>query len=603
MRTIIYVILLLVVSLNAPAQLRICHSSIDLAAMQQNEPQRYQQWMQLEQFTTNFINSNNAGRLINPNGIIVIPVVVHILHRNESEGSGRNLSVAQIQSQIDVLNEDFRRLNNDRTNTPAVFAGVASDYIIEFRLACIDPNGNPTNGIVRKYTSKRNFSFSRSGSLPNETAIGIKFSNNGGDDAWPTNRYLNIWVGKFNDGTLGYATFPADFVNNPNVDGVVIDCESFGRTGTAKAPYNRGRTATHEVGHWLNLRHIWGDANCGNDFVGDTPPQNGPNYGCPGFPKLSTCTGNPPNGDMFMNYMDYSDDGCMNLFTNGQRLRGRAVFATGGPRAAFVDNYFAINQPQRTIRCKEAVTLNNPLCLPVTWSVISGPATIESSNNSQAILKANINASGTVALRAISGNYISDISFPISYEGPLPPLIYARNYDNSCGTFAEAYCTNPVGAESFVWNLNFGMVVQENQGYYGSYFYTSPLINSPQTGQYYYNYLSVQAKNSCGVSASSETWQFTVGPISSSCGSGGGGGPILLRVAPNPTPGTVNVETTDNSEFTQLKVVDRNGVVRKVLSLPKTKTAILNINDLPADIYRVQVLLTSGWRTATLIKQ
>jgi len=293
----------------------------------------------------------------------------------------------------------------------------------------------------------------------------------------------------------------------------------------------------------------------------------------------------------------------MNLFTNGQRLRGRAVFATGGPRAAFVDNYFSINQPQVTIRCKEPIALNNPLCLPVTWSVVSGPATIESSNNAQAVIKANLNASGTVVLRASSGNYVSDATFNISYEGPLPPLIFAHNYDNDCGTFFEAYCTRPPSTESYVWDVNFGMFVQDNPGYYGNYMYISPLVNMPQTGQYYYHYAYVQAKNSCGLSTPSETLQFTVGPISSNCGSGGGGGPILLRVSPNPTKGTLTVETTDNSEFTQLRIIDRNGTTRKIISLSKTKKATVNINELPSDVYNVQAFINSNWRSATFIKQ
>jgi hypothetical protein len=136
-----------------------------------------------------------------------------------------------------------------------------------------------------------------------------------------------------------------------------------GRTGNVIAPFDGGRTTTHEVGHWLNLRHIWGDATCGDDFVADTPQQQTSNGGCPAFPHR-TC-GNTTNGDMFMNYMDYTDDNCMNIFTNGQRLRGRAIFAVGGPRAAFLDNYFQVQQPG-SISCIGTVNLRNPNCLPQT---------------------------------------------------------------------------------------------------------------------------------------------------------------------------------------------------------------------------------------------
>ncbi|MBS4064626.1 MAG: hypothetical protein KGZ74_08700 [Chitinophagaceae bacterium] len=180
MKVVFISLMALINGVSLLAQTRICPTSVDLVSMQQNEAERYQRWMDLEQFTANYISSNTAGRLSNPNNVIIIPVVVHILHRNESEGNGRNLSFAQIQSQIDVLNEDFRRLNGDRTNTPSVFTQVASDYTIEFRLACIDPYGNPTNGIVRKYSSKRDFTFSMlPNSMPHETSIGIKFSSSG----------------------------------------------------------------------------------------------------------------------------------------------------------------------------------------------------------------------------------------------------------------------------------------------------------------------------------------------------------------------------------------------------------------------------------------
>jgi hypothetical protein len=611
-----YSILLLVIFfiLNSSyGQGRSCPTTINLQTLQTQDPVRYQRFMELENFTQNFINqqSNFAGRLINPNGIIIIPVVVHILHRGESIGNGRNLSIAQIQSQIDVLNEDFRHLNPDRFNTPGLFAGLAADYGFEFRLACIDPNGNPTNGITRTYTNKRNFQFIPAGQFANENSMGIKSSNLSGKDPWPTNRYLNIWVCKFNDGILGYATFPADFATRPNFDGIVIDCEAFGRTGTVKVPFNRGKTATHEVGHWLNLRHIWGDQNCGNDLVNDTPPQDESNTGCPGFPQTSFCNGLATT-EMTMNYMDYSDDDCVNLFTNGQRLRGRAVFAAGGgPRFAFIDNYFRIQPPSPLIRCNDIISLINPMCLPVTWSVVSGPATIVSSNNSQAEVKVNQNANGVVTLRAVSGNYISEATFNMSYEGPLSPAIGPFNYDANCGTFAESYCTRQASTDSYLWNLNFGQVVQDNPGYYGNYFYTAPLVNGPQQGFQYFQYLSVQGKNACGVSPASEI-QFTVGPILSSCGSGGGGGPILrVSSGPNPTNSNLNISVNvqamlqaghNNPNWMQIKeirIYDKLGNMKKRTLFPAGTQSISEfVGNLPNDMYNIHI--TNG--THTVIK-
>ena len=246
-----------------------------------------------------------------------IPVVVHVLYSNASE----NISDAQIQSQIAVLNEDFRKLNSDASNTPAAFAGRVADVGLQFVLAKRDPNGNATTGIQRKSSTKTTWG----------TNDAMKSTTTGGLNAWPANQYLNLWVCNIGGGILGYAQFPGGAAST---DGVVVTTTGFGRGGSAVAPFNLGRTATHEVGHWLNLRHIWGDANCGNDFVSDTPTQQTSNGGCPSFPKV-TCS-NGPNGDMFMNYMDYTNDACMYMFSTGQSTRMNALFASGGSRASLL---------------------------------------------------------------------------------------------------------------------------------------------------------------------------------------------------------------------------------------------------------------------------
>lgn len=258
-------------------------------------------------------------------GTITIPVVVHVVYRNSTE----NISTSQIASQMQVLNEDFRRLNADASNTPSVFQGVAADVEVEFCLASSDPQGNPTDGITRTSTTVNGFG----------TNDNVKFSSSGGKDAWPASDYLNIWVCNIGGGILGYAQFPG---GPANTDGVVVGYQYFGTTGTATAPFNLGRTATHEVGHYLNLRHIWGDGNCNaDDFVTDTPRAGGPNYtGSPcNFPGANSCNeGSGDLPDMFQNYMDYSDDGCMNLFTAGQTGRMRALFAAGGSRASLLNS-------------------------------------------------------------------------------------------------------------------------------------------------------------------------------------------------------------------------------------------------------------------------
>jgi len=242
-----------------------------------------------------------------------IPVVVHVVYRTREE----NISAAQVRSQIAVLNRDFRAANPDRTRVPEAWKGLLADARIEFVLATRDPEGRATDGMTRTETTRTGFG----------TGDTVKFRSRGGADPWPSNRYLNLWVATLEGGLLGYAQFPG---GPRRTDGVVILNRAFGTTGSATAPFDGGRTTTHEVGHWLNLRHIWGDTeDCsGGDLVADTPNAETPNYGKPQFPHISC--GNAPSGDMFMNYMDYVDDEAMHLFTVGQVARMHATL--DGPR-------------------------------------------------------------------------------------------------------------------------------------------------------------------------------------------------------------------------------------------------------------------------------
>jgi acylphosphatase len=256
-----------------------------------------------------------AERMPERVGITRIPVVVHVVWNIQQQ----NIAEAQIQSQIRVLNQDFRRTNPDVSQVPGVWQNLVGDARVEFALATTDPNGNTTNGITRTQTQVA--SFGRPGNP-------VKFTANGGIDAWPSDRYLNMWVCQLTGTLLGYAQFPG---GPANTDGVVIRHSAFGTTGTAAAPFDRGRTATHEVGHWLNLFHIWGDdgTGCnGSDQVADTPNQADENVGMPTWPTISCNNG--PNGDMFVNYMDYTDDAGMFMFTAGQVTRMQACL--DGPR-------------------------------------------------------------------------------------------------------------------------------------------------------------------------------------------------------------------------------------------------------------------------------
>ncbi|MCB0663092.1 MAG: zinc metalloprotease, partial [Saprospiraceae bacterium] len=211
------------------------------------DPERAKQLQAIEEQTARII----AQQGVTDRAVYTIPVVVHVIWNTTAE----NISDAQVQSQIDVLNEDFRRLNADANNTWSQ----AADSEIEFCMATIDPNGTATTGITRRQTTVSSFSSNDN----------MKFYSTGGTDAWPAGDYLNIWVCDLSSGLLGYAQFPG---GPANTDGVVIDYAYFGRNGSATPPFDLGRTATHEVGHWLNLRHIWGDGNCNvDDFVTDTP--------------------------------------------------------------------------------------------------------------------------------------------------------------------------------------------------------------------------------------------------------------------------------------------------------------------------------------------
>jgi hypothetical protein len=235
-----------------------------------------------------------------------IPVVFHVLHKNSDE----MVSESIISSQLEVLNQDFGRTNSDAINTPSEFSAIAVDTEINFCLAQRTPDNYPTSGITYTETSINSFSLY-------DNRI---FSDSlGGKTLWNPEKYLNIYICDLTN-VLGFSSFPG---GNNSIDGVVIDYQNFGITGT-NSNYDKGRTATHEVGHWFNLFHVWGSFNCSSDMVDDTPTQEMENYGCPSHPSPS-CEN---QGDMFQNYMDYSNDACMNLFTNGQKERMHATLNT-----------------------------------------------------------------------------------------------------------------------------------------------------------------------------------------------------------------------------------------------------------------------------------
>ncbi|MDY0781228.1 zinc metalloprotease [Tenacibaculum sp. IB213877] len=291
-----------------------CHSMRVLNRQLKENPELYKKMYDVEYATRKFIaakgkpgnggGNNGGGSEPTPDnlGVINIPVYVHVVYSNSNE----NISDAQIASQISVLNEDFRKQNSDVSNAPAEFAPLAADSEITFSLA----------GTFRYASSTTSWG-----------------TNDAVKATYPPvtpETHLNVWVCNIGGGILGYAQFPG---GNLATDGVVCAPQFFGKTGYVQAPFNKGRTMTHEVGHYLNLRHIWGDGRCKqDDFVADTPSSDGPNYGCPTYPTVNCRT-----NDMTMNYMDYVDDACMYMFSEGQKSRMRAIFQSGGARASMIN--------------------------------------------------------------------------------------------------------------------------------------------------------------------------------------------------------------------------------------------------------------------------
>lgn len=276
--------------------------------------------IRIEEFTKDY--KENFSPQFKISSKITIPIVIHILYNSPDN----NISDEQIISQIKALNEDFNMINSDVSNTPDEFSSLVANINIEFKLAVTDPNGYQTKGITRTEIFKNSFDAKENDA---------KLKSRGGVDIWDNDKfsYLNIWVVPSlkegnRTGILGYAQFPG---LNRQTDGIVIDYKCFGTLGSLLPAYNKGRTLTHEVGHFFNLRHIWGDETCGNDRVDDTPTHFGPNFNCPPQNKKSKCPGIEHN-EMTMNFMDYSNDNCMCMFTLKQKERMLATLAEGGPR-------------------------------------------------------------------------------------------------------------------------------------------------------------------------------------------------------------------------------------------------------------------------------
>lgn len=333
-QTVACIVLSLLFLYRANAQtVQRCASTEYSAHLYQQDPRNRTNWEAVEAYTQKWIKTHRDVKSMGE--VYTIPVVVHVVYTEDIPET--NVSEEQIYSQIEALTEDFRRMNADTNLTPDEFLPVAADIEVEFCIAHKDPEGYPTTGITRTPTDKEVF---------NVSSNDVKSFASGGADGWPSNRYLNMWVcnsisNDDGDEILGYAQFPAE--GPVQYDGVVIAHYAFGRTGSVSPIHDKGRTATHEVGHWLNLIHIWGDKDLPlgtepscftDDLVADTPLSDEANFGCP---TTNSCANESPDyNDMIQNYMDYSNDNCLNLFTLGQKQRMRAILEPGGVRNSLV---------------------------------------------------------------------------------------------------------------------------------------------------------------------------------------------------------------------------------------------------------------------------
>ncbi|MDP1801243.1 MAG: T9SS type A sorting domain-containing protein [Bacteroidota bacterium] len=369
-----------------------------------------------------FKASNIAGK--NQAVVYTIPVVVHVVHNNQAVGVGDNISQAQIIDQINILNADFAGTGLNSGNVPAVFSSLKANCTINFCLAQLTPTG----GAMAEPGIDRINRVAKGWSTPpyTNTYVDATIKPN---SIWDPTRYLNMWVMNLGGGLLGYATFPAGTglsglggpFGTATSDGVVMLSSAFGSIGTAvsNAPYHKGRTTTHEVGHWIGLRHIWGDSNCGNDFCTDTPTSQQSNFGCPTHPyKVGICSGNT-NGEMFQNFMDYTDDLCMYMFTNDQSARMQTAMANGSFRnllsaSAATLCTVAASTPTANFAMSTTGCVGSPVSITnntsgspaptYVWSSVPSTGVSFSPNNTAAAPTINFTTPGTYSISVAATN-------------------------------------------------------------------------------------------------------------------------------------------------------------------------------------------------------
>lgn len=613
------------------AQYKRCASHEVYERMLKEDPQFAANRARIERETREWIEKNGNNKL---GAVITIPVVFHVVYNT----SAQNIPDARIIEQLNVLNQDYGRTNADAVNTPSVWQGIAANTNIQFCLAQRDPSGNPTNGIVRKSTTVTSFS----------TNDNIKFSAYGGSDAWPRDQYLNIWVGNLSGGLLGYAQFPGGAAAT---DGVVVLYSSVGgpnNPGTA-TPYHLGRTATHEVGHWLNLYHIWGDdgTGCsGSDQVSDTPNQAGATSGCPTFPKTDACTSTSP-GIMFMNYMDYSYDACMNMFTNGQSSRMNATL--NGTRISLQSSPGCTPSSGGTCGIPTSLSATSVTSSSATlnWSAVSGATSynvrykatasstwINNSTSSTSLAVSGLSASTSYEFQvqavcgANSSAYSSSATFTTQAAGcsdvyesnntlsaaktiPVNTDIYgliSPSGDNdyfkftttSPNTYIRINLSNlPADYDIRLYNSSGSqLAISQNGG-------TTPEVitrNTSSAATYYvrvYGYNGANNASQCyllRINTKNSAWREAEWQVNNE-----------VVVFPNPAMDKVHIQfSSPKSEDVTIRLADITGRIVQSLTMTTEaglNTAALEVMQLPKGIYLLELVNTEGRTVKRFVKE
>jgi Pregnancy-associated plasma protein-A len=598
-----------------------CGFNLDIKKLKHDDPVAYNAFMKQEKITEIYRNkmlgnSSINARLIDENGVIIIPVVFHILHRGEAIGNGTNVSDARIQDQMQVLN-DFFNQQNDQTTIPQVFRNVAGNARIQFQLACLDPNNSSTSGILRKQGTAVNYT---------DVNFEASFNNLGGDDAWPTNRYLNVWITpNLNSGVgtaefFGYSPGPTAAVGAIARDGVVIKFNTVGRNATNDPLRTQGSTLPHEVGHWLDLFHPFGG--CGNvDFCADTPPTLSgtlETVTCPiTFPLASDCgTTAAPNGIMFDNIMDGGNDNCgRRMFTNDQIFRMRAVFQVGGLRRSFIDNYFKLAKGYQS--CTEGIyQVITPFCQVngnVSWSV-TGPATSAPAffSNTLRAVYPNTNANGTAILTASWNNFASDISIPVGYGAESSS--YTPNYPSSGYVPLTVNQVHPTKYNRFTYGqVSFAGATGQAQNWrFLTNSSSSTTISGGNGNSFWIRFTQAGAfatiradiPTLCGTRTVDYSFTSNLG------------GSLQFALSPNPASNNItitalnvsadpNARTTSEMPEYEVQIFTRYNQLMKKTKCPKgSKDITIDVSNLPSNqLYTVQFISSEDVQTKSFFKE